>query len=155
MDYLFKIGEVAGLFEISVRALRLYDKSGLFSPEHRDEHTGYRYYTESQLNKLSTIVGLRKVGFSLDEISQMFDPQMTYVEIIRRFQLKKASIQKQLDTLNFSNELIDSMIETAELTHHAPHMDTLAPSEYESVLSKVACLENIKFENLFMQILWL
>jgi hypothetical protein len=30
----FKIGEVAAMFDISIRAIRLYDKMRLFSPKH-------------------------------------------------------------------------------------------------------------------------
>ena len=42
MEVLFKIGEFAEMFDISIRALRLYDKIGLLTPEHTDEITGYR-----------------------------------------------------------------------------------------------------------------
>ena len=42
---LFKIGEVAKLFNISVSTLRYYEKLGLVMPEEVDPDTGYRYYS--------------------------------------------------------------------------------------------------------------
>ena len=38
------IGQMARLNGVSEQALRLYDRSGLFSPMYRDEENGYRYY---------------------------------------------------------------------------------------------------------------
>ena len=45
MNSLLSIGAFSRLAQISVKALRFYDSSGLLSPATVDEQTGYRYYT--------------------------------------------------------------------------------------------------------------
>jgi effector-binding domain-containing protein len=47
----------------------------LLAPAHVDEETGYRYYATSQLMRLSEIVGLRQMGFSIPEVSAILDGQ--------------------------------------------------------------------------------
>jgi DNA-binding transcriptional MerR regulator len=146
---------MADMFDISVKTLRLYDKMGLFKPENVDEKNSYRYYTADQINKLNTIISLKKVGFSLQEISKMFEDKLDYEDLARVLQLKRASTQKQVDTLLFSIEALDQMIATAEQSVGSKHEDMLTDEENAVVMSRVACLENIKFENILTQILWL
>ena len=52
---LFKIGDVAKLFNISVSTLRYYEKLGLVIPEEVDKDTGYRYYSTDQFESLNTL----------------------------------------------------------------------------------------------------
>lgn len=56
---LFKIGEVAKMYHVSMGTLRHYEKEGLLTPEYTDENTGYRYYGVRQLEVLNTIGYLR------------------------------------------------------------------------------------------------
>ena len=46
---MFSIGEFARLGTVSVRTLRHYDEIGLLRPAKVDPHSGYRYYSASQL----------------------------------------------------------------------------------------------------------
>lgn len=48
---LMKIGEIAAFFNVSVKALRIYEKKGIIKPEKIDPQTSYRYYTADQLSK--------------------------------------------------------------------------------------------------------
>ena len=66
---LFQIGEVSGLFHISVGILRHYDKIGLLRPEYTDPDTGYRYYSTRQFECLNTIRYLRALDMPLDQIA--------------------------------------------------------------------------------------
>ncbi|MDR1851310.1 MAG: MerR family transcriptional regulator [Propionibacteriaceae bacterium] len=65
---MFRIGDFSKLGRVSVRTLRFYDEEGLLAPASVDEWTGYRYYTTKQLYELHRIVGLRQLGFSIDQI---------------------------------------------------------------------------------------
>lgn len=69
----FKIGEFSKLNRITVKTLRHYEKIGLLIPHEVDEWTGYRHYEVSQFQKLSTIMYLKKLRFSLSEIRDLFD----------------------------------------------------------------------------------
>ena len=68
MENLFSIGEVARYQNISKQTLIFYDKIGLFRPAWVDPSNGYRYYSASQIDDLDTILIMKKIGFSLEEI---------------------------------------------------------------------------------------
>ncbi len=44
-EVLMRIGEIAAFFNVSVKAIRIYEKMGLLKPAKVDDKTGYRYYT--------------------------------------------------------------------------------------------------------------
>lgn len=69
----FNIGEFSKLNRITVKTLRHYEEIGLLKPNEVDEWTGYRYYDVSQFHKISTILYLKKLRFSLSEIRDLFD----------------------------------------------------------------------------------
>ena len=66
---LFRIGEVARLFHLSVSTLRHYERLGLVTPERVDPDTGYRYYSARQFEALNTVRYLRALDMPLEEIS--------------------------------------------------------------------------------------
>ncbi|MDO5336833.1 MAG: MerR family transcriptional regulator [Eubacteriales bacterium] len=66
---LFRIGDVAKMFHISVGSLRHYEQMGLLKPEYTDEDTGYRYYSVRQFEVLNTIRYLRVLDMPLDQIA--------------------------------------------------------------------------------------
>lgn len=49
---LFRIGEVAKMYHMSVGTLRHYEQMGLLQPEYTDPATGYRYYSVRQFEQL-------------------------------------------------------------------------------------------------------
>ncbi|CAM3483766.1 MerR family transcriptional regulator [Corallococcus sp. ZKHCc1 1396] len=63
-----KVGELARRTGLSVRALHHYDEIGLLKPS---AHTasGHRLYTAADIARLSHILSLKQLGFSLEEIS--------------------------------------------------------------------------------------
>lgn len=69
----FTIGEFAKLKNITSETLRYYDRIGLLKPIKTDEKTGYRYYSILQYERLSTILELRQLGMSIEEIRKYFD----------------------------------------------------------------------------------
>ncbi len=68
----YKIGELARLSGISVEAIRFYEQKGLLKSDSRTP-SGYRLFTEYELNKLGFILRAKAVGFRLDEISELLD----------------------------------------------------------------------------------
>ena len=57
-----KVKEVADLVGISVRTLHHYDEIGLLTPEEITE-TGYRVYSDKNLETLQQILFFRELGF--------------------------------------------------------------------------------------------
>ena len=70
MEDLFSIGELSKYQNISKQTLIFYDKIGLFCPDYVDPNNGYRYYSASQIDYLDTILIMKKIGFSLNEIKE-------------------------------------------------------------------------------------
>ena len=67
---LYKIGEFSKLVNVPVKTLRYYDEINLFKPQEIDLFSGYRYYSEKQIDDLEVILSLKVVGFSLEEIKK-------------------------------------------------------------------------------------
>ena len=70
MKRYFSVGELARYQNISKQTLIFYDKIKLFSPQYVDPRNGYRYYSENQLDILDTILIMKNLGFSLEEIKK-------------------------------------------------------------------------------------
>lgn len=68
---LFKIGEVARMYHLSLGILRHYEKEGLLAPEYTDPETGYRYYSTRQFEVLNTIRYLRMLDLPLADIKEI------------------------------------------------------------------------------------
>lgn len=58
---------------MTVKTLRHYPQIGLLIPNCIDEWTGYRYYDVCQIERMNRIIYLKKLGFSLEEIRELFD----------------------------------------------------------------------------------
>ena len=102
-----KIGEFSQLMQVSVRTLRYYEQRGLLAPDEVDEWTGYRYYCIDQMQQLNDIRDLQRLGFSLDEIKDMFDDG-SHTPTIRQMTEKIRETEAQLKALIARrNQLLD------------------------------------------------
>lgn len=155
MQNYFKIGEMAEMFDISVRALHLYDKMGLFKPEYIDDSSGYRYYAPEQVHKLNTIISLKKVGFSLAEINKLFGKNLERSYLLCVLKKKADYFQQQIDIASFNIENIERMIRSVDVSANAQTGDTLTEQEKAYKMSRLVCLENYKLDQLLSEILWL
>ena len=63
-----------------------------------DEWTGYRYYTLQQMQRLNSIRHLQRLGFSLDEIGQLYDDD-SHDPSSRQLSSKIEETERQLKTL--------------------------------------------------------
>lgn len=68
----FKIGEFSKLCQVTVKTLRYYEEIGLLVPTEVDKWTGYRYYDIGLLRQMTKIAYLKRIGFSLEEIIELF-----------------------------------------------------------------------------------
>jgi DNA-binding transcriptional MerR regulator len=145
-----KIGDFAAFCDLSIRALRLYDHIGLLKPAVTDADTGYRYYEPEQMQTLNAIAGYKKLGFSLQEIRALLSPELDSAALIRMLRAKQKENEKKAVICRYNNENIQKILDAYDA-------DETRESEQDAALrlSRIACLENDKLENLFSQILWL
>jgi DNA-binding transcriptional MerR regulator len=102
-----RIGDLAGQFGITLRALRFYEDKGLINPQ-RNGTT--RLYSHRDRARLKLILLGRKVGFSLREVKQLldlYDPSGSN-EAQLRATLEKTS--KQEDKLIAQRDAIDEAL---------------------------------------------
>lgn len=87
---LLSITELAHLRKVSSETLRHYDRIDLLKPDFIDPYTKYRYYSIRQYERLGTIVELRQLGMSLDEVIKYFTNRnlKKSIEILQQHQKK-------------------------------------------------------------------
>lgn len=76
-EKLYRIGEVARLFRLSLGTLRHYEEMGILTPARVDPDSGYRYYSAQQFECLNTIRYLRMLDFSLEQIADFLQNRDT------------------------------------------------------------------------------
>jgi DNA-binding transcriptional MerR regulator len=78
-EALYSIGDLAGEFAISTRAIRFYEIKGLINPRRVGAN---RVYTRRDRARLNLILRGKRLGFSLDEVAEYLnlydaDPNQT------------------------------------------------------------------------------
>lgn len=63
----FRIGEVAERIGLSVRSIRYYEEAGLVTPAARTSG-GFRMYSEVEVQRLLSIMQMKPLDFTLDEM---------------------------------------------------------------------------------------
>lgn len=91
------IGQFSKTCQVSVKALRHYDKIGLVRPRFVDERTGYRYYDETQIPTMLLISRLKRYGFSLSEI-KLFLENDDQAQSIRRLRAQKTVLAGRIES---------------------------------------------------------
>jgi DNA-binding transcriptional MerR regulator len=93
---MFRIGEFAQIAQVSGRQLRFYDQLGLLRPAHTDPQTGYRYYSIRQLPRLNSILALKELGLSLEQIGPLLRNEISPVELRGMLTMKRAQVESSL-----------------------------------------------------------
>jgi DNA-binding transcriptional MerR regulator len=69
---LLKIGDFARVADTNLRTLRYYEEIGLLVPAARSPG-GFRYYRQTDLNRLNMIRDLQELGLHLDRIHELMN----------------------------------------------------------------------------------
>lgn len=113
MENMFCAGELAKLQNISKQTLLYYDKIGLFQPNYVDPENGYRYYSAEQLDYLDTILIMKKIGFSLNEIKNHMQNYTTQNSIVF-FRNQLDVIKKKVQELTLIQNRLQHRCEQVE-----------------------------------------
>lgn len=95
------VGQVAETFGVTVRTLHHYDEVGLLHPSERT-HAGYRLYSADDLQRLSTIVVYRRLGFRLEEIGELLEAEGAEVvdHLLRQRDAVRARLAEMTDLVD-------------------------------------------------------
>lgn len=104
-----KIGEFSRICHVTVRTLRHYEEIGLLLPDYIDEWTNYRYYSLVQFQKMQAINRLKELGFSLEEIRDLFDDD-THIPSIELLKDKIDSCDREIKSLQHRKKSLKTLI---------------------------------------------
>jgi DNA-binding transcriptional MerR regulator len=136
---MFRIGEFAQIAQVSGRQLRFYDQLGLLQPAHVDQQTGYRYYTIRQLPRLNSILALKDLGLSLEQIGPLLDREMSPAELRSMLTLKRAQLERSLQEEEARLRHIESRIAQIDRDGKADGFDVIVKSTPPTPFLAVNC----------------
>lgn len=76
-----KINEVEQLLGISKANIRFYEKQQLLNPDRAEN--GYREYSQADIERLQTIIVMRKLGISVQNIGRILNGELSFQDAIR------------------------------------------------------------------------
>ncbi|MBH5319169.1 MerR family transcriptional regulator [Paenibacillus sp. GSMTC-2017] len=103
-----KIKEVCKRTELTERTVRYYIEEGLIQPK-STLHNGreHRDYSETDIENLQTIAGLRKLFFTIDEIKDMQNNPERIAQVLSAYKLKMATNAKAKASIVAALDMID------------------------------------------------
>lgn len=105
------VGAAAGLVGVTVRTLHHWDEIGLASPSGRTS-SGYRLYTESDLERLRRVVAYRETGLGLDAIREVLDDAAT--EIGATLRKQRSQLAERIRDLEQLDDRLGRMTDAHE-----------------------------------------
>lgn len=152
---LLKIGEVADFFQISVKAVRIYEKKGIITPAYIDPESGYRYYTPDQLHQMAALLELKALGFSLDEIKDVMVGESSKEALYKAMEEKRRNWENLAIMAQSKMDAIESISERLVTSKEAEKLRELTEEERAWLLVKLVCVENVQVQSVINEAIWL
>lgn len=95
------IKELSDLFEISPRTIRYYEEKGLLESMRKDNN--YRIYDINSVNRLETILSLKRSGLTLEKIHDLMNQPSNVKETLYA---QKEALDKQMLVLKKVNYIL-------------------------------------------------
>ena len=154
-DKLLKIGELAKLAGVSVKALHIYEKKNVIKPVWIDENTGYRYYSPDQFRLVEALIGLQDMGFSLDEISKILSGKCSKEEISSMFDEKELLLQERIYALEAKIKELSSIKKNMNEGSEANRIKEMSDEERARLLAKLVVINEEGVRQTLSEVLWL
>ncbi|PAD26666.1 hypothetical protein CHH55_06740 [Niallia circulans] len=108
-----KINELSKVTGIPISTLRFYEKKKLLLPKYlsRDENN-HRIYSKSVINHLHDVQLLLAIGFTINEVKDLYENSQTLTKKERMSILnkKKKVIQQKMEQLKESEEILTLLL---------------------------------------------
>lgn len=109
----YTIKDAAALLQVPTSTIRYYDKEGLLPYVSRSE-TGYRVFSENDMEILHVIECLKKTGMPIKDIKQFIDwVQEGDASLEQRYQMflkQKAAVEAQMKELQYTLDYVNYKI---------------------------------------------
>lgn len=127
----YSIAQISEEFDVTHRAIRFYEDKGLISPQRQGRS---RIYSDQDRIRLSLILRGKRVGFSLDEISELLDIRKIEDREVQ-LRVTRERFQKHIETLQ--NQRLDIDLSIKELEKACQTIDNrLAEQERQEKADK-------------------
>lgn len=104
---LFSIGEVSKITGIHIKALRYYDRIGVFRPAYTDENSGYRYYRFEQLQNILAVRTCLDSGINLSRLEHYLNEGS--IDYINLLEDASDNIDRKIELLQKRKVYLDFM----------------------------------------------
>jgi len=152
---LLKIGELAALAGISVKALRVYEKKNIIKPVEVDENTGYRYYSPDQFQLIEGLLVLQDMGFSLNDISKILSGKCSPEELDSIFEQKIVAQQEIIWKAEGQIKELNAMKKDMIEGDGGEKIREMSEDERAWYLSKLVRVNDENVRQLLSSVLWL
>ncbi|OYP36061.1 MerR family transcriptional regulator [Rhodopirellula sp. MGV] len=136
MAGMFSIGEFSKITGLTIKSLRFYHEQGVLTPSHVEAGSGYRYYSESQIDPARVIAQLRDFEFTVAEVRDMVSEHNDDADILERLASQRSVIESRIKRDRDIARLLDRII-----THETEATRTMKHSTYAVAEKDIApCL---------------
>lgn len=126
-----RIGGLAKETKVNIQTIRYYERRGLLPIPVRREG-GYRQYTVNDIRRIRFIKNSQKLGFSLNEISELLSLRVesddSCMKVLKKAEVKITEIEEKIQTLRQMKKALSSLAETCrknEKTGECPIIESL------------------------------
>lgn len=153
-EELMLIGEIAEFFNVSRKAIRLYEKKGIIKPVKVDTQNGYRYYSVEQVQQLNALLELKALGFSLEEIKTVLDGGTSKKQLLSALEKKQLAWQETINQAKYKAESIENIMKNLQSSRSAEAITEMTDEERAWLLVKMVCIEDIRAQKALSEALW-
>lgn len=122
------IGQLAKLADINIESVRFYERKGLIIQPVKPLE-GYRQYPEKTLQRILFIKRAQKLGFTLEEISDLLTMETAKCSEVQELaKLKLEDVRARLSDLNRMETVLSSLLKSCKTNPNnakCPIIDTL------------------------------
>jgi MerR family transcriptional regulator, thiopeptide resistance regulator len=140
-DRFLSPAEVCERLDVTVRALRLYERRGLLAPLRTS--AGWRTYGPDQIVRLHQILALKRLGLSLARVSEVLKGRLAELDNVLELQqaalrARKAEAERGLELLAEARRRIAagqslSLDDLTKLTRETTMSETLTQDEWREI----------------------
>jgi len=154
-ENLLRIGEFAAFHNISVKAVRLYEKKGIITPAYVDPQTGYRYYSADQVQQINALMELRSLGFTLAEVRRILKGHMTGDQLLDALTNKRLAWLDRIANAQYHLSAIDSIAGRIRAAGPELKITQLTDEQRAWLLVKLVCVEDLAAQSTLSEAIWL
>jgi effector-binding domain-containing protein len=108
------IGEFSAASRLTVKALRMYHDEGILVPEKIDPVSGYRYYGDASWHRAKTVILLRDLGFSHNELKEILHECKDDSELHGHLVNRLKAVKQELGRIRTVHDRLELYLESAK-----------------------------------------